>query len=100
MNWPRLNEASARAHEVLARRIRDLADDGRPVPCTGLSLPISEDADDRAVVVEFLCPRCPALVACDAAGRFERFGVWGGLDRSPPRGPYKPRTTTQEANQP
>lgn len=47
---------------------------------------ISEERADREQAVA-RCADCPVLALCRTAGRFERFGVWGGIDRSPrPKG--------------
>lgn len=55
---------------------------GEGVPCWGAGGEAwtSEDADDRAEAVE-ACAPCPVLKLCKAAGRYEVFGVWGGVDR-------------------
>lgn len=87
-------------HQRLSDRLKELAEHGHGVPCFGSSLPLSEDPDERALVREKFCLHCLAAPECRAAGKREVFGVWGGDDKSPPRGTYKPRTTTQEANQP
>lgn len=84
---------ATREHEVLSIRIRDLSEAGQGVPCYGSSLPISEDEDERKEAAETLCPECPVIAECFAAGRSERWGVWGGADRSP----VKPKPTTTAA---
>jgi hypothetical protein len=45
---------------------------------------VSESVEDRRRA-EQLCHGCPVLKYCHtaAAARKERFGVWGGIDRSP-----------------
>lgn len=60
---------------------RTLAAGVRP-PCTrGGDAWLSEDADERAEAAE-ACGRCPAVLraACREAGRFQSFGVFGGVD--------------------
>lgn len=90
---------ATREHEVLSIRIRDLAESGEGVPCYGSVLPLSEDPDDRTRAKLEFCPECPAAVECFAAGRSERFGVWGGVDRSPVKMP-KPTTTPTTTEEP
>ena len=43
---------------------------------------LSDDATERAAAAE-LCRGCPLTDACAEAGAAERFGVFGGLDRTP-----------------
>ena len=49
----------------------------------------SDDRDERTRVAEELCPICPIRIECRAAGTWERWGVWGGVDRT--GAPAKPR---------
>lgn len=84
---------ATREHEVLSVRIRELAESGEGVACYGSPLPVSEDYDERKEAAETFCPRCPVIAECFAAGRAERWGVWGGADRSP----VKPKPTTTAA---
>ena len=55
-------------------------------PSTGW-LWTSEDAEDRALAIK-LCRGCPILKVCGevASTRRERWGVWGGRDRTRPPG--------------
>ena len=87
-----LSPAAAAAHRALAAALARHGADA--LPCHRHEGPTSEDADERALVVTAMCPRCPILAPCAAAGRHERFGVWGGVDRSPLK-PPKPTTTTE-----
>lgn len=66
------------AHRDLAAA---LADDPRLLPCMA-GEPLSDDVSARAVVAEQVCPSCTVLELCRAAGESERFGVWGGIDRT------------------
>ena len=76
--------AQRKALDALAAQL-DLAElRGHPHPCRDrLALWTSETADERAQAVE-ACAHCwaPLLAACGVAGEFERFGVWGGVDRT------------------
>ena len=48
---------------------------------------LSEYPEDRTQAVR-LCEGCPVIMECwsAAVARDERWGVWGGVDRSPRRG--------------
>jgi len=76
----RRNPAAVAAHRLLGDRLRELTDDGERVPCHGSLLPISDDDDEREFVALAWCPRCPVVDACRAAGKFHKFGIWGGVD--------------------
>lgn len=69
------------AHEALNKAIDELRAAGRGLPCDGDSRFIAEAAKERAQVVE-LCQPCPIRAECFAAGRRQKWGVWGGVDRS------------------
>lgn len=75
--------AALPARRALADVLLDLAREGRTVACHGSDRPISEDPDDREYTSLRWCPSCPALDACREAGRYERHGVWGAVDRTP-----------------
>lgn len=72
--------------EALTRRLVDLATEGRRPRCGeagGHELWCSDDATDRAQAASW-CLGCPVLVECGAAAdeHGERFGVFGGTDRT------------------
>ncbi|MGJ3507953.1 WhiB family transcriptional regulator [Enemella sp. A6] len=74
----------------LAARLADLVDAGGGTPCTrqagtagsGPGLWLSDSVADRRQAAE-LCRGCPILTPCREAGQSERWGVWGGRDRTP-----------------
>lgn len=70
------------ARQQLADQINALLDHGQTVPCEGSPLPTSDRPEDREQAARDLCPHCPVRAACDAAGRSEHFGIWGGIDRT------------------
>ena len=69
----------------LQRAIRSLNDHGIDVPCINRWDLFT--ADDRAsrLMAELMCASCPILAECgaEADSRGERFGVYGGRDRTP-----------------
>jgi hypothetical protein len=78
--------AAARASERLTKALADLAAHGLRQHCADPELShlwLSDHADERAVAA-ILCAGCPVELLCwDAArARDERFGVWGGVDRT------------------
>ena len=82
-------EDHARAHRRLADALLSLPE--RDVlPCRLDDRFISENAAERAEAAD-LCLDCPVFAACQAAGAFEKFGVWGGVDRTPVRAPQARR---------
>ncbi len=88
------------AAEVLTRALVDLADHGRRPRCGepgSHDLWLSDHADDRAQAARW-CTGCAVMVECAAAAdeQGERFGTWGGVDRTPPP-PTRKRTTREGA---
>lgn len=79
------------AHELLIRALVEVAATGQRPPCgdyAGDSPWLSDDHRQR-VQAAALCATCPAITACDDAANetAEKFGVWGGTDRTPrPKG--------------
>jgi len=77
------------AVEVLGRALLEIADQGRATPCQGRRRDrwTSDDATQRAWAAT-VCRglNCPMLEECGAAAdeQDERFGVWGGRDRTAP----------------
>ena len=74
------------AHGPFTRALVDLAARGLRTHCSDAEthhLWLSEEAHERAVAAR-LCRGCPALTECGEAAeaRRERFGVWGGRDRT------------------
>lgn len=75
------------AAEALTRALVVLATEGRRPRCGepgGHDLWLSDDADDRAQAARW-CVGCAVLTECGAAAdeHGERFGVFGGRDRTP-----------------
>lgn len=79
------------ARERLSAALVAMGDRDQAPACAGGTWWISEAAEERAAAAE-ACRGCPALEACARAGRYEPWGVWGGVDRSPSLG--RPKTTT------
>lgn len=76
------------AHDTLAGALRSLLDGGRWPVCTqDPDAWLSEEPEERAEAARW-CADCELLDPCWVAGIDERFGVWGGLDRT-----RRPRTT-------
>jgi len=74
------------AAEQLTRAMVSLAAHGRRPRCGepgGPEMWLSDDADDRAQAATW-CTGCSVLVECGAAAdeHGERFGVFGGTDRT------------------
>jgi Transcription factor WhiB len=72
------------AYNELARQLDDMARRGEYPACTQADqrdLWTSERERDRDAAV-IMCRGCPVLKACKAAGRSERYYVWGGKDRT------------------
>jgi len=74
------------AAETLTRALVDLATEGRRPRCGetgGHELWCSDDPTDRAPAARW-CTGCPVKVECAAAAdeHDERFGVFGGRDRT------------------
>ncbi len=70
------------ALEDLARVLAAALEADEHPPCTypdKAPLWLSEAHEERAEAAEE-CQACPILDPCRAAGRFERFGTWGGRD--------------------
>ncbi len=75
------------AAEQLTRALVAIADHGRRPRCGepgGHEMWLSDDATERAQAARW-CTGCPVLVECGAAAdeHGERFGVFGGRDRTP-----------------
>jgi hypothetical protein len=77
------------AHDRLTRALVTLAAAGLRTQCNDVELHqlwLSESQQERQVAVR-LCRGCPVLRECAEVGQHERFGVFGGADRTPR--PYK-----------
>jgi hypothetical protein len=82
---PQAREAQAR----LTRALLDLASPGLRTHCSQPEIHswwLSDSQQEREVAAK-LCRGCPVLRECAEVGRYERFGVFGGMDRTPR--PYK-----------
>jgi hypothetical protein len=74
------------ASDKLTRALLDMAARGERTHCSDPAthhLWLSEHERDRATAV-MLCDHCPVLTVCrqTAELRDERWGIWGGVDRS------------------
>ena len=73
------------AAEVLGRALVELADRGHATPCQGRRRDrwTSDDATDREWAASW-CAGCAVLDECGSAAdeHDEKFGVWGGRDRT------------------
>lgn len=89
------------AQEQLSQAIAEALDSGRPIPCSNRPQWISDELTTRKTVAP-LCSPCPVLLVCREAGRDERAGVWGGIDRTRqhdhPRSLTMPCTTKHRTN--
>jgi hypothetical protein len=77
------------AHDRLTRALVTLASRGLRTHCSQLEIHsrwLSDSQQEREVAAK-LCRSCPVLRECAEVGRYERFGVFGGVDRTPR--PYK-----------
>ena len=81
-----------RDRDNLTAAIRKLTLEGREPPCAHDPRLLSDDRESRAEALE-VCHDCPILAACHAAGRHERHGVWGAMDRTQ-KAPMPVRSTT------
>lgn len=81
-----MTRGSRTASDVLTRALLNLANRGGRPRCSDPGthqLWLSEDAAERALAATW-CAGCPVLAECRdaAAANGERFGVWGGVDRT------------------
>ena len=83
--------ADPEPYRVLGVAILEAADADLKPTCAGREEPYSDDDKERAMVARDWCPACPVASACFVAGRQEKHGVWGGLDRT-----KKPARTAKE----
>lgn len=61
---------------------------GEPTPCASATpaearLAWTSDDPEAREIARRLCTGCPVINQCREAGQGERFGVWGGRDRTP-----------------
>jgi hypothetical protein len=78
--------AASAASDALTLALLGLAATGERTHCsdpTSHHLWLSEHDTERAIAIT-LCDHCPVLTVCrdTAEQRDERWGVWGGVDRS------------------
>ncbi len=81
-------------HDRLALALAGLLAEGNRPPCgDGSGAWTSEDRDERTMAAR-ACMPCPLLTVCREAADStkERFGVWGGRDRTQPAGKRKGAT--------
>ena len=78
------------AQEILSRALVSLLNRGAAPPCRAdkatLNCWTSDDPDERQWAA-WRCAPCTILDACHAAAdeSGERWGVWAGVDRTPPK---------------
>lgn len=72
------------AHEAFNKAVDERRAAGRGLPCDGDERFISDVPDERREVVDVCRDRCHLRALCAAAGAREKWGVWGGHDRSTP----------------
>jgi hypothetical protein len=73
------------AHDRLTRALITIAARGLRTHCSDVELHhlwLSESQQERAVAAR-LCSGCPVFTPCGEVGQYERFGVFGGVDRTP-----------------
>lgn len=93
MSWPvPIRPAALPAWHVLVDALSRTQ--AGAIPCNGRMEWSSDDQDDRTEAAE-RCAGCPATVACSnyATAAREKFGVWGGVDRTPSSQRAKPIIT-------
>lgn len=87
-----LGPVAAAAHAELGRAVTVLADQNIRTPCQGEDSHFwfSESTEDRTEAAR-RCAPCPILDLCNTTAKVarERWGVWGGRDRTP-----KPKSVT------
>lgn len=66
---------------------------GAPCTETDPELWYSEDHKERAQAAK-ICGTCPLVFECAEAGRDEKWGIWGGIDRGEP---FRARRTAERA---
>jgi hypothetical protein len=84
-----LTPEAREASERLTRALITIASRGLRTHCSEPDIHsywLSEDPKERAVAAR-LCRGCPVIIPCAEVGQHQRWGVWGGVDRSPR--PYK-----------
>lgn len=80
-------DAHREALDALARALDQLRAARRPWPCQyRLDDFHADDHETRAEAAK-ACAWCPIKTECDAVGKYEHWGIWGGKDREriPPR---------------
>lgn len=79
-------------------RMREYLDSGGIIPCQFIPSSaflhqvaghMTQDAINDTLAAADACASCPMRECCETAGRYERYGVWGGVSRS--RGIYRRR---------
>jgi hypothetical protein len=73
------------AHRALIRALDKLRARGGQPPCATEAHPdwwFSDRAAERVEAIR-ICHGCPIRRPCAVAGEYERYGVWGGQDKTP-----------------
>lgn len=85
-------------HDALNKAIDERRAAGRGLPCDDDPRFISDTPAERREVVDVCRTRCHLRALCAAAGAREKWGIWGGIDRSVPSITTKTtsRTRTKE----
>jgi hypothetical protein len=72
------------AHHALTRALIDAAARGQRPRCADAEVAwMFTDEDDRIrKIAATYCTGCPVWAECDEVGKHQRFGFWGGVDRT------------------
>lgn len=69
---------------ALKRAVDERRAAGRGLPCDDDERFTADSPDKRREVVGICAEHCHLRALCSAAGRYEKWGIWGGIDRSAP----------------
>src|SRR5687768_4347347 len=92
-----LSPEARQACERLTRALVNIAARGLRTHCSQPEIHswwLSDSQQEREVAAR-LCRGCPVLEPCREVGQYQRFGVWGSVDRTPR--PYKIKINRGEA---
>lgn len=86
------DEAHAEALDVLHDALSAAVNARQRIPCRvpGQTHAWTSDAHEERAEAAEACAPCPIRDQCRDAGRFEPWGVWAGIDKSPTK--RKPNT--------
>jgi hypothetical protein len=80
-----LTPEAREASERLTRALITIAARGLRTHCSQPEIRswwLSDSQQERDVAAR-LCRGCPVFIPCAEVGQHQRFGVWGGVDRTP-----------------